>query len=400
MPRADLSVPEARRIALAAQGFDRPRPRGPITAQHLRRVVNQLGLLQIDFVNVLAPAHYLVPFSRLGPYNRSRLDDLIYTRREFTEQWAHEASIVPMNTWPLLRYRMEEHRVRPWGFEKFMARDPAYVDDVLQRVRTLGPLSAADLPQADGVAHKIPGTWSGTVPRATLEAHFGRGTLAIALRRPDFARIYDLAERVIPSGHYSRTLPRADAERQLLRLASRAHGIGTAKDLADYYRMPVRAALPRLGELVEGGELHVVRVEGWREPAYLHPDAKLPGEINAATLLSPFDPVIWCRPRTKRLFDFDYRLEIYTPAEKRRWGYYVLPFLLNDRVVARVDLKANREASTLQVLSAYLEPHAKSSAVARLLAAELRTLATWLNMKSVNVTGHNPFAKSLAARTK
>ena len=177
----------------------------------------------------------------------------------------------------------------------------------------------------------------------------------------------------------------------MLRLASRAHGIGTAKDLADYYRMQVRAALPRLGELVEGGELHVVRVEGWREPAYLHSEAKLPRTIAAASLLSPFDPLIWCRPRTKRLFDFDYRLEIYTPAEKRRWGYYVLPFLLNDRVVARVDLKANREASTLQVLAAYQEPHAKPAAVVRPLASELKTMATWLNLKSVKVNRPQPF---------
>jgi uncharacterized protein len=397
MPRADLSLPEARRIALAAQGFDRPRPRGPITTQHLRRTILQLGLLQIDFVNVLVPAHYQVPFSRLGPYDRSRLDDLVYARREFTEQWAHEASIVPMDTWPLLRHRMENRRVQPWGFEKFIAQNQAYVEDVLERVRAGGPLAAGDLPPADGVPHRLPGTWVGTVPRATLEAHFGRGTLAITLRRPDFSRLYDLAERVIPAEHHSRAFPAEDAQRQLLRLAARSHGIGTARDLADYYRMPVRAALPRIAELVDAGEIHQVRVEGWRELAYLHPDAKLPSRINAASLLSPFDPVVWCRPRAARLFDFEYRLEIFLPREKRRWGYYVLPFLLGDRLVARVDLKADREARHLQVLAAHIEPHTKGNVVAGPLAIELRTMATWLNLDQVTVKRHNSFAKILGA---
>jgi uncharacterized protein len=395
MPRADFSLPEARRIALAAQGFDHPRPRGPITVRHLRRVIHQLGLLQIDFVNVLVPAHYQVPFSRLGPYDRSRLDHLVYSRREFTEQWAHEASIVPMETWPLLRHRMQNHRVRPWGFEKIMAQNAHYVDDVLDRVRASGPLAACDLPDADGVP-RLSGAWFDSVPRATLEAHFGRGTLAIALRRPDFSRLYDLAERVIPREHHSRAIDAEDAQRQLLSLAARAHGLGTARDLADYYRMPVRAALPRIAELVEAAELRQVRVEGWREPAYLHPDAKLPARINAASLLSPFDPVVWCRPRAARLFDFEYRLEIFLPREKRRWGYYVLPFLLGDRLVARVDLKADRPTRRLQVLAAHLEPHSDAQQVSGPLATELRTLATWLNLDEVTVKRHNSFAKVLA----
>jgi len=398
MPRAEFSLAEARRIALAAQGLDRPRPRGPITVRHLRGVIHQLGLLQMDFVNVLVPAHYQVPFSRLGPYDRSRLDQLVYRRREFTEQWAHEASIVPVETWPLLRHRMQKHRVRPWGFEKFMAESPDYVEDVLNRVRASGPIGADDLPRAAGISHRLSEGWSYTVPRATLEAHFGRGMLAIALRRPDFSRLYDLAERVIPVEHHNRSIALEDAQRGLLRLAARAHGVGTLRDLADYYRMPVREARPRIAELAEAGDLREVRVEGWREPAYLHSDFKLPQRIDRASLLSPFDPVVWFRPRTARLFQFDYRIEIYFPREKRRWGYYVLPFLLGDRLVARVDLKAERPSRCLQVLAAYLEPHAKPGEVAEALAAELHILAAWLGLEIVTVRRHNSFAKTLASQ--
>ena len=195
MSASDLSLTEARRIALAAQGFDRPRPKGRVHRDHLRRAIRQLGLLQIDYVNVLAPAHYQVPFSRLGPYPRPLLDDLVYRRREFTEQWAHEASILPVETWPLLRHRMATHRVRPWGFESFLEQHPAYASLVLDQVRARGPLGADELPDPDGTPRRLPGAWVGTVPRAVLEAHFGRGLLAVAGRRPNFSRLYDLAER-------------------------------------------------------------------------------------------------------------------------------------------------------------------------------------------------------------
>ena len=198
MPSADLSSSEARRVALAAQGFDRPRPHGRVDVRHLRRVIHQLGLLQIDYVNVLVPAQYQVPFSRVGPYDRTRLDELVYRRREFTEHWAHEASIVPMAAYPLLRYRRLSHRARPHGFDRFLSRDPGYARLVLREVRARGPLAAAALPSPQGGNRRMPGAWLGTVPRAVLEAHFGRGTLAIADRRPDFSRVYDLSERVIP----------------------------------------------------------------------------------------------------------------------------------------------------------------------------------------------------------
>ena len=396
MPRNSFSPTEARRIALAAQGFDRPRP-VRVDTRHIRRTLRQLGLLQIDYVNVLGPAQYHVLFSRLGPYDKSRLDDLVYRRREFTEQWAHEASIVPMETWPLLRHRRETHRVRPWGFEKFMAKHPAYVDQVLRDVRTRGPLTSDDFSAPDGVARHTAGAWSRSVPRATLEAHFGRGRLAVADRLANFQRVYDLADRIVPAEARTRRIGRADAERALLEEAARAHGVGTAADLADYYRMPVRDARPRLMELVEAGTLRQVHVEGWNEVAYLHPKARIPNRIDAAALLSPFDPLIWCRKRAARIFDFAYTVEIFVPKSKRKWGYYVLPFLRGERLVARVDLKADRGARRLLVLAAYLEPGASPRPVAGALATELRTLQQWLGLDAVVVRRKGNLAPGLAA---
>lgn len=401
MSRGDLSLTEARRIALAAQGFDRPRPAGHVGVDHLRRTIRQLSLVQLDFVNVLVPAHYQVFFSRLGPYDRARLDHLVYRRREFTEQWAHEASILPVDAWPLLRHRMQNHRVRPYGFESLLEDQAGYVSRVLDEVRARGPLTADDLPAPDGDALgrwlEMVGSWYGNVARAVLEAHFGRGLLAVAERRANFARAYDLAERLVPPEHFGREVTREEAQRELLRRAARAHGVATAADLADYYRMPVREALPRIAELVAAGELRQVRVEGWKGPAYLHREARLPARIEAAALLSPFDPVVWFRPRTARLFDFDYRFEIFVPQAKRRWGAYVLPFLLGDRLAARADLKADRPGRRLLVLAAYREAHAEPGATAAALAAELRTMAGWLGLDAVAVERRGNLARALAA---
>ncbi len=397
-----LSLSEARRTALAAQGVDRSRPRGRVDARHVRRTIRQLGLLQIDYVNVLTPAQYQVLFSRLGPYEKSRLDDVVYRRREFTEQWAHEASILPVGSWPLLRHRMKTHRVRPWGFETFMERHSDYVKLVLEQVRARGPLSADDLPEPDGAPRRMTDRWGWglAVKRQVLEAHFGFGRLAVADRRPNFARLYDLSERVLPREQHRREVGREEAQRELLRLAARAHGIATAGDLADYYRMPVREARPRIAELVEADELREVRIEGWREPAYIHPEARVPRRIDVATLRSPFDPVVWTRARVARLFDFEYRIEIFVPRAKRRWGYYVLPFLLGDRIVARVDLKADRPRRRLLVPAAYLERNAEPGTVANALATELWTMAAWLGLGSVAVGRRGGFARTLAAAVR
>jgi uncharacterized protein YcaQ len=402
MSQEHFTLNEARRIALAAQGFDRPRPNIKVNASHISRAIRQLGLVQIDFVNVLTPAHYQVLFSRLGSHEKSLLDDLVYRRREFTEQWAHERSILPVESWPLLRHRMETHRVRPWGFEKFLEQHPSYVAGALEEIRVRGPLSADDLPEPEGMPRRMSDKWGWgmNLKNQVLEAHFGFGRLVVAERRPNFARTYDLAERVIPAEHHNRKVDREEAQRDLLLLAARSHGVGTVGDLADYYRMPIREARQRIAELVEAGDLREAQVEGWRELAYLHPKAKLPGRIEAAALLSPFDPVVWYRQRAARLFDFDYRIEIFTPQEKRRWGYYVLPFLLGERLVARVDLKADRAGRRLLVLAAYIEPGAEPGAVADALAAELWTMAEWLGLDSISVERRGGFARTLAAAVR
>lgn len=374
-----LSRSEARRLALAAQGLHQARPRRA-TVRHLRETVRRLGLLQVDCVNVVCAAHYMVPFSRLGPYDRAAFDRLIYRSGEFAEHWAHELSIIPAETWPLLRYRRETDRVRPWGFARVLEERADYAAWVLEEVRRRGPLAADELPPPDGVAPRIPGSWIATVSRGVLEAHFLRGRLAAAGRRPDFSRLYDLAERLIPAEHRCREIDYDESRRALLVQAARAHGVGTAKDLADYFRMPVGDARPRLRELVESRRLLEAQVEGWRETAYLHPDAEAPRTIDAARLLSPFDPLIWCRPRVERLFGFHYRVEIFVPPHKRKYGFYVLPFLLADKLVARVDLKADRASGRLRVLGTWYEGR-RTAAVAGALSGELQVLAEWLGMK-------------------
>ncbi len=381
MPRDSLSNAEARRIALTAQGFGRPRPVGKVGFRHLRAAIWRLGLLQLDFVNVVVPAHYQVLFSRLGAYDMSLLDRLAYRRRELTEQWAHEASLVPMELWPHLAHRREAHPIRPRGFDVFLARHSGYVDWVLAEIDRRGPLAAEDLPVPDGVDRRLDGSWLGTVPRALLEHLFGRGVLAVAERRPSMARAFDRSERVVPAEHHGRTVSRAEAQRELVRIAASAHGIASAADLADYFRLRVGEAQPRIAELVESGELRELAVEGWRGPAYLHRDAKLPRRVDAAALISPFDPLIWTRKRSERLFGFDYRFEIFTPREQRRWGCYVLPFLHGDRLVARVDLKAERTGGRLLVLTTHYEPGVDRAEVKPALTSELETMAGWLGLE-------------------
>ena len=396
MRRDALSLDEARRLALSAQGFDRARP-ARVADRHLADIIRRMGLLQLDFVNVLTPSHYLVPFSRLGPYDTARLDRVVYRSGGFTEAWAHEASIVPMETWPLLRHRRETHIARPWGFDDIMAEHHEYVEIAVGEITQRGPLGPSDMPDPAHTDRRLPESWYGSVPRAVLEACFGRGQLAVTMRRGNFSRVFDLAERVIPAEHRRRVVARDESQRDLLMVAARACGVGTAADLADYFRMKVGEARPRLAELVEAGRLRPVQVDGWREPAYLHPDARAPRVIAASVLLSPFDPVVWFRPRTRRLFGFDYRFEIFIPAAKRSWGSYVLPFLMDDRLVARVDVKLDRPAGRLLVPGAWIEDHADQAAVAPALARELRALALWLGADVVRIGRRGTFARPLAA---
>lgn len=391
-----LSLPEARRLALAAQGFARPRP-AAVLAEHVSAAITELALLQLDFVTTVIPSHFLILFSRLGPYERDLLHDVVYRRRGFTEAWAHEASIVPMDAWPLLAHRRKAHGVRPRAFGPIVAKQKAYVRQVLREVKERGALTADDLPSPEGMARRIKHSWYGTVPRVVLEAHFGRGLLAVAERRPNFARAFDLAERIVPDEHRRRRLPAAAAQRELLLRAARALGVAQTADLADYWRLPVSAAAPRVRELARAGALEAVEVEGWRGAAWTLPGSAAPDAVTAQALLSPFDPLIWFRARTRRLFHFDFRMEVFVPAPKRRWGVYVLPFLMGERLVARVDLKTDRTHRRLRVLAAFLEKDADAAVVAPALAAELRTLAAWLGLRGLAMGRRGNFARALGA---
>jgi len=388
----ELSNAQARRLALGAQGFNDPRPTGRVDRRHLRRVVDRMGLIQIDSVNVLVRSQELPLFARLGPHPRSLIADAT-ADGELFEYWVHEACHVPIGLHPLQRWAMEAHprwaRLRAWA-----ATHAGLVAGVRDRLRSDGPLVAGDLEMRTGPKGSW---WDWDDGKLALEHLFRTGEVA-AVRRPnDFARVYDLAERVIPGDVLDQPpIPEREAKKQLLVLAARSHGVGTAADLTDYHRLSHTRDL--LAELVEEGRLLPVRVEGWSKPAYLHPEATIPRRIEARALLSPFDPVVWFRDRAERLFGFRYRIEIYVPAAKREYGYYVLPFLLGDELVARVDLKADRASGRLLVQSAFGEPGIDESGVAEELAAELRSMASWLGLDDGVVVGaRGDLAPALAA---
>ena len=380
--RTSISASEARRIALAAQGFARPRPSAPNDVRHFRRALQAVGVLQLDFVNVLLPAHFLILWSRLGAYDRQKCERFIYDSREFTEQWAHEASIVRASDWPLLEYRRQAWQ--PWKQNplKTLPDPEGYLRAILEQVRAGGAVTANDVPEAPGPKRK-PGEWHRPVQRWALEHHFGRGMLGVRRRLSNFQRVYDLPERLLEDEHREDSVSEHDARRTLLRQSAASLGVATLQDLADYYRMSPRDAAPRLAELVDEGVLIPVGVEGWRDQGYLYEGATIPREIGGVSLLSPFDPVVWFRPRAQRIFDFEYRIEIYVPAVKRRWGYYVLPFRIGDRIVARVDLKADRKAGRLLVQSLHFEPGVDEQATRAALEDELEALASWLGLDGV-----------------
>jgi uncharacterized protein YcaQ len=374
-------------MALAAQDMHHARPTCAPDARHFRRAMRRLGVLQLDFVNVLVPAHFLILWSRLGCYDRQRFERHIYGNGDYTEQWAHEASVVPTSAWPLLAHRRAAWRPSRYNPIRKLRNRKAYLAGVLDQVRAQGAVTAGDLPPVPGPARK-PGDWHRSIPRWALEYHFARGNLAVVSRLSNFQRVYDLPERHIPAEYLDKKLTRAEADREMLRRAARALGIATLHDLADYYRLSPREARPRIRELVDEGVLTPVEVEGWNVPAYFARGACLPRSIAGASLLSPFDPVVWHRPRAERLFDFHYRIEIYVPEAKRKWGYYVLPFRVGDRIVARVDLKADRASSRLLVRAAYEEPGIARRECAELLAAELNSLAGWLGLDAVVLAPH------------
>ena len=392
-----LSRSEARRITLAAQGFLDPRPATP-TLRTLERTVRRTGVLQIDSVNVLARAHYMPLYSRMGPYDVDLLHRAAGRRpRRLVEYWAHVAAYMPVELWPYMRHRMARADVEAWGGPRSIAaRRPDLVAQVLHDVTERGPLTARDLD--DGLPReKVHWGWNWSEVKQALEYLFYSGAVASGGRNSSFERQYDVPERVLPAAVLAVPDPDPqDAHRELVRRAAASYGVATEYCLRDYYRMRPDDSKAAVAALVENGELLPVSIEGWAQPAYLYRDARLPRRVGARALLSPFDPVVWERRRTEQLFGFHYRIEIYVPEPLRRYGYYVLPFLLGERLVGRVDLKADRRAGALLVRGAYAEASAPAETADELSAA-LHELAGWLGLSDVVVEPRGDLAPALSA---
>ena len=387
-----LSIADARALALAAQGFDTPRPANKATQRHVNSLISRLGVIQIDSVNVLVRSQELPLFSRLGNHDRNVIPKATESQKIF-EYWGHEAAHLPVEIHPLFRWKMEAARLgkaRHWGLTSFYDDNKAFVKRMLKHVETNGPTTARELStrtEKRGADKKT--WWDWDESKTALEYLFLTGQLMSRGRGTDFARIYDTPERVLPANILNEPASTEhEARKQLLVRSAIAQGVATAGDLADYYRQKPAAVKPLIAELIEEGELRTVAVDGWAEKAFVHRSAKLPKQLYATALLSPFDSLVWCRPRNERLFDFHYRIEIYTPKEKRKFGYYVLPFMMNGQMVGRVDLKADRANSKLIVHSVHTEKGVKRSVINDSLNNELRAMALWLGLdKVVNSRG-------------
>jgi len=400
-----LTASEARRLFLHAQGLARRRPSGTVSARRFREYLQRQGVLQLDSVNVLARAHYLPIYSRFGPYDRAALDAYLWSSGETFEHWGHEASVMPRDLLPSLRFRMEDNRERWMGwFERRRDRyRPELLDAVERAVHERGPVTAKDLQHLEEERGRRRGSWwDWSLTKEALEFLFFTGRAAVA-GRPNFQRLYDAPLKVWGEHACLPAKPRQEAQQELFDRALAATWIGTVADLADHFRIKVTEAKPLARSAVERGLARWVRVEGWRERALLYVGAEDPGRATGAALLSPFDPACWYRDRLLRMFGMDYRIEIYTPAHKRVYGYYTLPFLLGDQMVARVDLKAERRARELRVLAAWAEPapapgarKRPESEVAAALARELRLMAEWLGLSSVVVEPKGTLAPALA----
>ncbi len=397
----DLSSADARRLALGSLGFGAKRP-ARAGAAHVRATVARLSAIQIDSVNVLARAHYLPTFSRYGPYPTSALDDMVHARRELFEYWGHAACFLPIDLYPLMRWRMENQCVAWAGVSR---RQKDFIDAVYGEVSERGPISAGEL----SIGGKSEGPWWGwSKGKRAIELLFRQGRVAIAGRR-NFERLYDIPERVFPDDVLrAGVVAPSEAKKALIVRAARAMGVGTARDIAQYFQIDAwwdrlsvngRRQQAKTGvlfdELVGEGRLERVRVEGWKEPAFVVPGLRIPRSIDARAIVSPFDPVLWERKWTKAVFGFDYQIEIYVPGPKRIYGYYVLPFLLGDRFAARVDLKADRRTSTLIVHAAYVERGLDARVVADALADDLRSMAAWLSLESFAVQSKGNLAPRL-----
>jgi len=392
-----LSIAQARRVALAAQGFSFPDRTRKVTWGHMAPMIRRLNLLQIDSVNVVTRSHYLPLYSRLGAYAQETLDERAFGRkkRALFECWAHEASLLPLELHPLMRWRAARARAGDGVYksmDQFGREQRAYLKEVLDFVTRNGPTVASEVPgggKAEG------GWWGWSKGKLALETLFDQGLVTTATR-DGFERLYDIPERVIPADVLALPTPsEPDAIRRLLDLSAQAHGVGTEIDLRDYFRLPIPDTKRALAELVEDGVLIPVSVEGWKQQAYLHRDARIPRKAGGTALLSPFDPMVWERARAERLFSFHYRIEIYTPAPQRKFGYYVLPFLHHDRIAGRVCLKADRQAQVLRANASHHEAHADPAETAESLAGELRLMAGWLGLPEIAAGSSGNLAKAL-----
>ena len=366
---------------------------------HILGLIDTLGVVQMDSVNVLVRSHYLPLFSRLGSYPRDVLERAAWgPRPRLFEYWGHEASLLPVTLQPLFRWRMARARSGElWsGLARFGRERRDYIEVVLDRIRRDGPMTGGDFATEPRPA----GWWNWSEGKRALEWLFWAGLVTTKTRR-GFERVYDLTERVLPSAILTAPTPtEAEAHRGLLRIAAHALGVATAADLRDYFRMPGRGISERLNEMVESGEFSPVRVEGWRDRAYMPANARRPRLQGDGALLSPFDNLIWARDRAERLFGTRIRLEIYTPAHKREHGYYVLPFLLGDSIAARVDLKADRASGTLRVQAAHLEPNSDPGETAAALARSLRRMAEWLGLQDIEVAKKGDLASQLTLASR
>jgi uncharacterized protein len=393
-----LTAVQARRIAVTAQGFGEPRPRGPVTRAHLRRLISRIQVLQLDSVSVSVRAHYAPVFSRLGPYDRDILDRAAWSHsarspRLLVEYWAHEAALMAVDDWPLMRWRMREYTHGRWGN---VEKNPRLAEDIIAAVREIGPSTAGQIEAHIGAeqrGRKGP-WWDRSDTKWVTEALFAAGVLTTETRI-GFARHYDLVENVLPPEVVAREVDDDEAIRELTLRAATALGVGTETDIRDYFRLSPKLAKPAIAKLVADGALEEVEVDGWKAPAYLPAGQTIPRRDRGTALLCPFDPLVFFRPRVERLFDFHYRIEIYVPAPKRQFGYYVWPFLLDGQLVGRVDLKAERARDALHVVGAFSEPGQDRSRVAEALAAELRTMANWLGLAEVTVAKKGDLAALL-----
>jgi len=393
-----LSASQARRIALAAQGLAEPKPERPVGPAAFHKLARRLGAIQIDSVNVFVRTHYMPTFSRLGAYPMALLDSAAWGRRpSLFEYWGHVASFMPVDWQPLFRWRMAEgrdpHGRRKSGLSEFARERQAYVNEVLAEITRRGPVTGGDFaPEGP----RKSGWWEWSDGKIALEWLFRAGLITTKTRR-GFERVYDLTERVIPSAIMSLPTPSAaDARRELVLISARAMGVATIADLADYFRLLQADVRASVATLIEAGVLEEVRVQGWREKAYVTVGAKLPRRATGAALLSPFDNMVWRRERTERMFEAHYRIGLYTPADQRVHGYYVLLFLLGERIAARVDLKADRRAGQLLVQAAHLEPGADEALTAAALAAELRSAAAWQGLGELVVAKKGGLATALS----